>query len=323
MILLLVIYNSSGWSATIDGEARIIGGVTAPKDSWPAMVALLDRETVEKIESGFAVDKNDQWIPVYQANYQAQLCGGSLIAAKWIVTAAHCLFDQAGSLQGADAFYALVGTSNLTQGGERRVVANIFIHPEYNIESFDFDIALLELSHNENSLTEPVSLYSGSPETGQKVIVAGWGVRFYSNSGTPYDLEDDVFGDRPAKLEEVELSVIDNVQCGIMNQGGRVTENMMCAGFVEGGKDSCIGDSGGPLMAWQSGEYRLAGVVNYGYGCAVPGRYGIYMRVERFQDWMASYTGVARPDKNDSETGAFYGLFVFLLIFRLIIYRRK
>ncbi len=323
VILLLVIFNSSVRSAAVDSKARIIGGITAPKDSWPSMVALLDREAVNQIESGFAIDKNDNWIPSYQANYQAQFCGASLISARWVVTAAHCLFDKAGNLRGADTLYALVGTSNLTQGGVRRVVTNVFVHPEYEVESFDFDIALLELSYDENSSAQPASLYSGSPKSGQKVIVTGWGVRFYSNSGTPYDLDDDIFGDRPVKLEEVELSVIDNVQCATINKGGRVTENMLCAGLIEGGKDSCVGDSGGPLMAWQAGEYRIAGVVSFGYGCAIPGKYGVYTRIERHQDWIASYTDAVWSDKSDSEAGAFYSLFILLLIFRLIIYKRE
>ncbi len=323
VILFLVTFNSSVWSAVIGGEARIIGGVTAPKDSWPAMVALLDREVVEQVESGFAFDENDYWIPPYQANYQAQFCGASLITAKWVVTAAHCLFDETGNLRGRDALYALVGTSNLNQGGSRRVVANIFVHPDYSVNSLDFDIALLELAYDDGLSVSPVSLYSGSPESGQKVIVTGWGVRFYSSSGTPYNLDDDVFGDRPARLEEVELSVVDNAQCNIINQGRRVTGNMMCAGFIEGGKDSCLGDSGGPLMAWQNGEYRLAGVVSFGYGCAMPEKYGIYTRIEYYQGWITSYTDIARSGEKGSGAGAFYGLFIFLFVFRLIIYRRK
>lgn len=323
VMLLLVIFNSSGWSADSDGKARIIGGITAPKDSWPAMVALLDRRTVEQIESGFAIDENDHWIPSYQANYQAQFCGASLIASRWVVTAAHCLFDKSGNLRGADTFYALVGTSNLTQGGTRMVVTNIFVHPEYDVESFDFDIALLELSYADAPSAQPASLYSGSPKSGQKVIVTGWGVRFYSDFGTPNNLDDDVFGDRPVRLEEVELSVVDNAQCNTINKGGRVTESMLCAGFIQGGKDSCVGDSGGPLMAWQAGEYRLAGVVSFGYGCAMPGKYGIYTRIEHYQDWITPYTDAVEVDKNDSEAGAFYGLFIFLLAFRLMIYRRK
>ena len=61
---------------------------------------------------------------------------------------------------------------------------------------------------------------------------------------------------------------------------------MICAGLEEGGKDSCQGDSGGPLV---SGNV-LAGIVSWGYGCAVAGYPGVYTEVAHFSNWINQNT---------------------------------
>ncbi len=63
---------------------------------------------------------------------------------------------------------------------------------------------------------------------------------------------------------------------------------MVCAGYKNGGKDSCLGDDGGPLFASQSGLYTLHGLVSFGIGCARPGLPGIYARVDNYLPWIQS-----------------------------------
>lgn len=64
---------------------------------------------------------------------------------------------------------------------------------------------------------------------------------------------------------------------------------MLCAGYPQGERDACVGDSGGPLMIQQNGVYRQIGIVSQGEGCAIPGKYGIYTRVSSYANWIQQY----------------------------------
>lgn len=67
---------------------------------------------------------------------------------------------------------------------------------------------------------------------------------------------------------------------------------MICAGTEQGGKDTCFGDSGGPLTCPQNGTRQLAGIVSFGAGCAKPNYAGVYARVTAVRDWIKSIAGV-------------------------------
>jgi secreted trypsin-like serine protease len=68
--------------------------------------------------------------------------------------------------------------------------------------------------------------------------------------------------------------------------GASIRGSMICAGFPQGGKDSCNGDSGGPMMVLREGKYTQVGIVSFGIGCAQPNQYGVYARIEFALPWI-------------------------------------
>uniref|UniRef100_A0A3Q1IHJ5 Peptidase S1 domain-containing protein n=1 Tax=Anabas testudineus TaxID=64144 RepID=A0A3Q1IHJ5_ANATE len=69
---------------------------------------------------------------------------------------------------------------------------------------------------------------------------------------------------------------------------GTITDNMMCAGLPAGGKDTCQGDDGGPLVIKQNSHWIQGGVTSFGIGCALPNLPGVYTRVSQYQSWINS-----------------------------------
>jgi len=97
--------------------------------------------------------------------------------------------------------------------------------------------------------------------------------------------------DAAEKLQELAVPMISPEVCGQEDWHGEYfnKSGMICAGYAEGKKDSCVGDSGGPLTCRASKQWKLIGVVSAGDECALRNRPGIYTRVERFVDWIKKY----------------------------------
>ncbi len=98
-------------------------------------------------------------------------------------------------------------------------------------------------------------------------------------------------------LREVQVPIVSNQTCIDTYGEEIITPNMLCAGYEEGGKDACLGDSGGPLMVpTADNSWLLTAVVSFGVGCAQPDSYGVYTRVRPYLDWIESQTGVLQRE---------------------------
>ena len=168
--------------------------------------------------------------------------------------------------------------------GERIPVAEVHVHPDYAEATADNDIALLRLARpavlTATVKTIPMATVADAAlvNAGILATVTGWGTR---SEGAP---------DYPDELYEVQVPIVDQSACefayGAIGQS--ITGNMLCAGLPQGGKDSCYGDSGGPLIVPDgNGGFKLAGIVSWGEGCAQPGLPGVYTRVANFVEWVA------------------------------------
>ena len=93
-----------------------------------------------------------------------------------------------------------------------------------------------------------------------------------------------------AKLVIVKVPIASQRACKAVYRDHIITPRMFCAGFEEGGGDACQGDGGGPLVCKSEFSWYLKGVVSWGQGCAVPGKYGVYANVKTVLGWIQQTT---------------------------------
>ncbi|CAH1239263.1 F2 [Branchiostoma lanceolatum] len=163
----------------------------------------------------------------------------------------------------------------------------IIVHPDYNEDTLESDLALLRLAPPEVTFTEyilPICI-PDVPEAQQRIqsgaigTVSGWGALFAGGSASK-------------KLMKVILPVVSLAQCRSSHPQWAhvINQNVFCAGRKRGGKDACKGDSGGPFAAFYNDRWNLLGVVSWGDGCALRGKYGVYTRLHRFREWIMGHT---------------------------------
>ncbi|PRY59711.1 serine protease [Glycomyces artemisiae] len=226
-----------------DFEAQVVGGGPAAEGQYPWLVSIGDELPGEPAAEHF--------------------CGGSVIAPNVVLTAAHCVEEK-----NAVDITVLAGSVDLESPGLNEAdVAEIHLAHDWNDPvEFANDWALLLLE--EELDVEPIDL-AADPEVYDVLETAGWG-----------NLGDDTY---PTAAQWVEVPFVTDADCQAAYPGEVDAQTMLCAGDLEhGGVDSCDGDSGGPLMADRDGELVLAGIVSWGYECAVAGQPGVYAEVADF-----------------------------------------
>lgn len=273
----------------------------------------LAEEDVEMIVNG---------TPAPEGKYQYQVrlydsfedekgsCGGSIIGAEWVLTAAHCLYRGRSDTKTAlEPSEVVIGYgSNDREATTKVAVAEIHVHPKYAgcegdtacADAAKADIALLKLAEK---IPESKAVALAEPGTegsllapGAKVVVTGWGAMWdpydediakLLGSFSP-DARDKV--SYPRKLHEVAVDWVDNGTCAATFEAaaaGEIADTEICAMRRGTRKDSCQGDSGGPLVVPNANGtgFTQVGVVSWGRGCggALP---GVYTRVAAFSDWI-------------------------------------
>ena len=267
-------------------SARVLGGENSEVGEWPSMVAIV-------IPGNFPLE--DRFF-----------CGGTVIAEQWVMTAAHCMFDAFGTATQPSEIRVVAGTNNLQDDNAiETTVSNIYVHPQYDNGSgaLSNDIALLELG---TSLSDaPITLFDGDTESLNDTFgfIAGWGA-------TGVDANNNV--QYPYLLQDATVPFVPLERCNLPESyQGLIVETQVCAGYEQGGIDSCVGDSGGPLFMIEDGRQVQVGITSFGNGCGLANFYGVYTNVSEYRVWMSNYIDLSEasgetlsePDNTDTTSG--------------------
>uniref|UniRef100_A0A1B6DUP3 Peptidase S1 domain-containing protein n=1 Tax=Clastoptera arizonana TaxID=38151 RepID=A0A1B6DUP3_9HEMI len=243
------------------GDVKIIGGYSAKAGEYPFQVSLRSK-----------VD--------YSGTY-GHFCGASLIGPSLVLTAAHCVSSRVNEPAN---YYVTVGSNELNSIAQSRSLQSIAVHPYYNQDTVENDIAILKLVSPfivDNVTVRVVELQTLNVRQGTNCSVSGWG-----------SITSDEFAPRyPNLLKAVYVPIWSLESCqssySFYGAGNISSQGMLCAGYREGGKDSCYGDSGGPLVC----DGKLTGVVSWGEGCAQQDLPGVYSDVAYYNSWIQMNSG--------------------------------
>ncbi|XP_037532311.1 suppressor of tumorigenicity 14 protein [Nematolebias whitei] len=239
---------------------RIVGGQNAELGEWPWQVSL------HFMTAG-------------------HVCGASILSDRWLLSASHCFVTHSSD--------NLIPSNWITYSGlqyqykisdaQQRKLKKIITHPLYSQMTYDYDIALLELSEPLvfSNTIQPICLPSSSHvfPAGMSCWVTGWGALREA-------------GQLAMTLQKASVKIINDTVCNTVTEN-QVTSRMLCSGFLAGGVDACQGDSGGPLVCFEeSGKWFQAGIVSWGEGCARRNKPGVYSRITKLRDWIKQEAGI-------------------------------
>ncbi|WP_025563350.1 serine protease [Psychromonas sp. SP041] len=244
------------------------------------------------IIGGDAVEREYPWmVAIY--NSDSFICGGVLISSNWVATAAHCVYesdDEEGSATAYDTsnYSLIIGESThyssiraaKSAGVTIHNLNNIVIQPNYDVDTIDYDVALLELdaSYYQPGPALTIASQFDDIEEGNLLTTIGYGVTSADDNATPAEKI-------PTTLQEVDLPYIPENQC-YWNSYNKMTDNMFCAGYSDGTDiDSCSGDSGGPVFRTLDGQLSLVGLVSWG-GNTCSTYPGVYTKISKLRSWI-------------------------------------
>lgn len=207
---------------------RIVGGMETQQNSWPFQISF-------------------QSINIFPSGH---FCGGTIINNQWAISAAHCFqlrINDTIRIKFADH-----RTYEYDDGEFDRYAQKIFIHPDYDYETIQHDIALVKfnapIQYSKRVLPICLPKFVDKLPSGAMVHTIGWGETY-------------VLGPSEV-LKQATLQHIPSEKCN-PNAPIKVTEDMICAGNRTG-DGICSADSGGPMMYNFNGRWTLFGVVSWG-----------------------------------------------------------
>ena len=264
----LMLLATPAWAVELNQEERVgtrifNGNVVSAPNPFPWMTALLRSAEADP--------------------FQAQFCGGSLISDNIVLTAAHCV-DSATASQ-VQVAIGFLNLSDITPA-DRQTVSEIIVHPDWDSATTDSDIALLILSDGTlNSAVTKIPLISETTvlTAGDAAKAIGWGL-----------IETGSYPDA-LRHGDMEITASDGASCPPWISAWINPDTMVCALGVTGDNkliDACFGDSGGPLLVQEGGNWVLAGATSWGSNSCgaddIPYP-GVWARVSEFLNWIDSY----------------------------------
>ncbi|XP_004479479.2 prostasin isoform X2 [Dasypus novemcinctus] len=267
-LLLFGLFRSGMASCGMASQARITGGDSTAQGHWPWQVSI-----------------------TYNAIH---VCGGSLVSEDWVLSAAHC-FPREHRKEDYEVKLGAYQLDAYTPEAEVRTLAQVITHHSYRQEGSQGDIALLRLSspvtfsRNIRPICLPAA--NASFPNGLQCTVTGWG-----------HVAPSVSLQAPRPLQQLEVPLISRETCNCLyninakpEEPHFIQQDMVCAGYVQGGKDACQGDSGGPLSCHVEGFWYLAGIVSWGDACGAPKRPGVYTLTSSYASWIHHHVAELQP----------------------------